>query len=83
MFFGSIKCVDGRNMSVEIKKDYMEAIFMDLKIAICEKYEIPINFQRLILCGKLVLDNDTLYEKNVFKETCIHLVILKNVEEKA
>jgi hypothetical protein len=70
-------------MSVEIKKDYMEAIFMDLKIAICEKYEIPINFQRLILCGKLVLDNETLYEKNVFAETCIHLVILKNVEEKA
>lgn len=83
MFFSSIKCIDGRTMSVNIAKEYQEATFMDLKNAVCEKYEIPINFQRLILCGKLVLDNETLYEKRVFAETCLHLVILKNVEEQA
>lgn len=83
MFFGSIKCIDGRTMSVDILKGYQEATFMDLKNAISEKYKIPINFQRLILCGKLVLDNETLYEKNVFAETCIHLVVLKDVEEQA
>lgn len=83
MFFGSIKCIDGRTMSVDIAKEYNEATFMDLKNAICEKYEIPINFQRLILCGKIVLDDETLYEKNVYAETCIHLVILKDVEQQA
>ena len=83
MYFPSIKCIDGSSMSVDIEKDYKEATFMDLKNAICEKYKIPINFQRLILCGKLVLDNETLYEKNVFAETCIHLVVLKDVEEQA
>lgn len=83
MFFSSIRCIDGRSMSVDIEKGYQEATFMDLKNAICEKYGIPINFQRLILCGKLVLDDETLYEKNIFAETCLHLVILKNVKEQA
>jgi hypothetical protein len=54
MFFSSIRCIDGRSMSVDIEKRYQEVTFMDLKNAICEKYEIPINFQRLILCGKRV-----------------------------
>ena len=83
MFFSSIRCIDGRTMPVDIEKNYQEVTFMDLKNAICEKYEIPINFQRLILCGKVVLDDETLYEKRVFAETCLHLVILKNVEEQA
>lgn len=83
MFFGSIKCIDGRTMSVDIAKEYNKATFMDLKNAICEKYEIPINFQRLILCGKIVSDDETLYEKNVYAETCIHLVILKDVDQQA
>ena len=82
-FFGSIRCIDGRTMSVEIEKEHQEVTFMDLKEAIFEKYEIPINFQRLILCGQLVSDDETLYEKNVRAETCLHLVILKNVEEQA
>lgn len=77
MFFGSIKCIDGRTMSVDIVKEYQEATFLDLKVAICEKYQIPINQQRLILCGHIVLDNETLKEKNVLGETCLHLVLFK------
>ena len=84
MIISSIKCVTDRSTKpVEIKKEYQEATFMDVKNALWEKYEIPINSQRLILCGKVVLDDETLCEKNLFAETCLILVILKNVEEQA
>lgn len=75
--FSSIKCIDGRSMSVNIAKEYPEVTFLDLKVAICEKYKIHINQQRLILCGHIVLDNETLKEKNVLGETCLHLVLFK------
>jgi len=73
--FSSIKCIDGRYMSVNIAKEYPEVTFLDLKVAICENYQIPINQQRLILCGHIVLDNETLKEKKVLGQTCLHLVL--------
>jgi len=71
----SISCPGVQNsFFVMLNKEYQNITYFDIKIAIFNKFEFPINHQRLVLCGEEKEDNRLVIEDEIIKKACLHLV---------
>jgi hypothetical protein len=78
VFYISIKPINCpgilHSFFIPVNKEYKDATYFDVKMAIFEKIGLFINYQRLILCGEEKKDNMLVSEDDILKKTCLHLV---------
>jgi len=66
------KGLDGRTVSVEI--NYNTAIAYDLKVGIANEYDCAVCDVRIIFCGRILQDNESLQGIELLKHACFHFV---------
>jgi ubiquitin len=68
-----IKTLIGRTITLHVEPNYS---IRNIKEIIYNKESIPIDEQRLIFSGKQLMDDRTLSDYNVQKDSTFHLVLL-------
>ena len=68
-----IKTLIGRTITLHVELNYS---IRNIKEIIYDKDSIPIDEQRLIFSGKQLMDDRTLSDYNVQKDSTFHLVLL-------
>jgi ubiquitin len=68
-----IKTLIGRTITLHVEPNYS---IRNIKEIIYDKDSIPIDEQRLIFSGKQLMDDRTLSDYNVQKDSTFHLVLL-------
>jgi len=69
-----LRTLTGRSETVDVE-DYETSTFGDVKHALSKKYGVPHCLYKIILLGKIVDDDDGLKEKEVTKNTVLHLIV--------
>jgi len=67
-----IKTLTGKTLTVDVKPTFT---VLDIKFAIEEKEDIPYMYQRLMFCGKLLCDSNTVNSYKIQKYYTLHLVL--------
>lgn len=69
-----LRTLTGRTETVNVD-DYETATFGDVKHALSKKYGVPSCLYKILLLAKIVNDDDGLKEKEVTKNTILHLIV--------
>ena len=72
----NIRTITNRTYNVDIE---LTDTVLSMKKMIEQQYNIPVENQRIICCGKELLNNDILEDHEVNKIPCLHLIIKINV----